>query len=237
MRGRALDWLCPSHPDNQRLELDALLEVARRYRVDGLHLDYIRYPDEECCYCEGCRRRFEAASGRRVEHWPEDCFRGPRKEEYNAWRCRQITQLVAAVHRELKRIRPEMKLSAAVWGGYPDCRRTVAQDWPAWVRAGYLDFVCPMDYTGDDAEFAEWVRQQAKWVEGRIPIYAGIGATATNLSLAADRVVGQIDEARHAGAAGFCLFNFDHATAASIVPGIGLGVGRAPAVVPHRKDR
>ena len=166
VRGRALDWLCPSHPDNQRLELDALVEVARKYRVAGLHLDYIRYPDEECCYCEGCRRRFEAASGRRVTHWPEDCFRGPRKEEYNDWRCRQITQLVEAVHREVKRIRPEMKLSAAVWGGYPDCRRTVAQDWPAWVRAGYLDFVCPMDYTDDDAEFAEWVRQQVQWSRG-----------------------------------------------------------------------
>ena len=41
--------------------------------------------------------------------------------------------------------------------------------------------------------------------------------------------------AAQCSAAGFCLFNFDHATAVSIVPGIGLGVGRAPAVRPHRK--
>ena len=53
-----------------------MLEVARRYPVDGLHMDYIRYPDGQCCYCDGCRKRFEADSGRRVSDWPADCYSG-----------------------------------------------------------------------------------------------------------------------------------------------------------------
>ena len=233
--GRPVDWLCPSHPENQQLELRSMLEVARRYPIDGLHLDYIRYPDGECCYCDGCRKRFEAESGRRVVRWPADCFSGPRKDEYNDWRVRQITWLVAAIHREVKKIRPELKISAAVWGGYPDCRRWVAQDWPAWIRAGYLDFVCPMDYTDQNEQFTGWVRQQLKLADGRIPVYPGIGATASGMGLSADGVVGQIHAARTLGAGGFSIFNFDHATAASIVPGVGLGVGRSPAVPPHRQ--
>ena len=86
VKGKTIDWLCPSHPENQRLERESMLEAARRYGIDGLHFDYIRYPDRDSCYCEGCRRRFETDSGRAVAHWPEDCYDGLRAEEYNDWR-------------------------------------------------------------------------------------------------------------------------------------------------------
>ena len=31
----------------------------------------------------------------------------------------------------------------------------------AWCEAGYLDFVCPMDYESADADFSKWVRASA----------------------------------------------------------------------------
>ena len=235
VKGEPSDWLCPSHPENRKLELDSMLEVARKYPVDGLHFDYIRYPDGEYCYCEGCRQRFEADSRQRVKDWPKDCFSGERKEEYTDWRCRQITALVEAVSREARKLRPGLKISAAVFGSYPDSRRSVAQDWPAWIKAGYLDFVCPMDYTTNDAEFVSLVRNQLKLIEGRIPLYPGIGATATGIAMAPDRVAGQIHLARTLGAAGYTIFNFDAGTAASIVPGVGAGTGGQQAIPPHRK--
>jgi hypothetical protein len=74
--GEGTEWLCPSHPDNQQLEIDSMVEVARNYDVDGVHFDYIRYPGEESCYCDGCRERFEAHLGRAVQDWPRDCHRG-----------------------------------------------------------------------------------------------------------------------------------------------------------------
>jgi len=231
--GQPQNWLCPSHPENQKLELESMLEVARKYAVDGLHFDYIRYPNRECCYCEGCRGRFEAASGRKVANWPRDCYSGEWRDEYNDWRCKQITALVAAVHREGKKLRPQLKISAAVFGGYPGCRDSVAQDWPAWIKAGYLDYVCPMDYTTSATEFRALVENQLKLVGGRIPVYPGIGATASSSTLSPDRVVGQIHIARSLGAAGFTIFNFDRGTAQSIIPGIGLGAGAQRAVPPH----
>jgi len=230
-QGDSQSWLCPSHPENQRLELDSMIEVARKYAVDGLHFDYIRYPGEQHCYCDGCRERFEADSGRRVEHWPEDCYRGPRKDEYRNWRCRQITTLVAAVHREAKRLRPEIKLSAAVFGSYPDCRRSVGQDWVAWVRAGYLDFLCPMDYTTSELKFTNLVENQLRLVERRVPVYPGIGAWR----LEPDRVVGQIYHARRLGAPGFTIFNFQPDAARSLLPAIAQGAGSESAKPPHRK--
>ncbi|WP_197231952.1 glycoside hydrolase family 10 protein [Novipirellula artificiosorum] len=228
--GEAEDWLCPSHPDNFQLELQSMLEVARDYPIDGLHFDYIRYPGRDKCYCDGCRERFEAASGKPVEEWPSDCYSGQRSEEYLQWRCDQITRLVKAVHDQAKTIRPGIRISAAVFGAYPECRSSVAQDWPEWIKAGYLDFVCPMDYTQSDLSFIGLVSNQLKLVNGRIPIYPGIG----QWRLPNDRVVGQIYHARALGAAGFTIFDLSHGSAETFVPTVGLGVGRNPALPPHR---
>ncbi len=231
--GQPHDWLCPSHPDNFRLELESMLEVARKYDVDGLHFDYIRYPDRDKCYCDGCRARFEAELGRKVAHWPQDCYAGPLRDEYANWRCAQITRLVKAVHDEAKKIRPDIKISAAVFGAYPSCRESVAQDWPVWVREGLLDFVCPMDYTQNDQAFVDLVRNQLRLVDGRIPIYPGIG----QWRLSADRTVGQIYLARQLGASGFTLFNLSPESIDSAVPAVGLGVGREKATPPHDRAK
>ena len=233
--GKPSDWLCPSHPENLKLELESMLEVARKYDVDGLHFDYIRFPDGEHCYCAGCRERFEAESGKPVAQWPADCHRGPRRQEYRDWRCRQITRLVEAVHREAKKLKPAIKISAAVFGAYPACRDSVGQDWVAWVKAGYLDFLCPMDYSESDLSFQTLVTNQLELVGGRIPIYPGLGATASNSTLTVDRVVGQIHHARSLGAAGFTVFNLDRSTLQSLVPGIRLGATAQQAVPPHKK--
>jgi uncharacterized lipoprotein YddW (UPF0748 family) len=234
-RGEPHDWLCPSHPENLKLELESMLEVTRKYDVAGLHFDYIRYPDGDHCYCGGCRSRFESESGKTVANWPQDCFRGQRSKEYHDWRCKQITRLVEAVHRDAKKIKPQIRISAAVFGAYPACRESVGQDWPEWIKAGYLDFVCPMDYTESDLGFITLVSNQLQLIEGRIPIYPGIGATASRSALSVDRVVGQIHHARSLGASGFTIFNLDRGTIQGIVPGVGLGAGAKTAVPPHRK--
>jgi uncharacterized lipoprotein YddW (UPF0748 family) len=221
-KGKSQNWLCPSNPKNQRLELDSMLEVVRKYPVDGLHFDYIRYPDGNHCYCDGCRRRFEAETGQKVldENWPGECSSGPRKQEYRDWRCKQITKLVATVSREAKKVRPGIKISAAVFGAYPGCRESVGQDWVQWVKDGDLDFLCPMNYTKDNNEFAGLVRSQMKLVGGRLPINVGIGATATNISMQPEDVAEQIHLARSLGAAGFALFEFSAKTAETLMPAV-----------------
>jgi uncharacterized lipoprotein YddW (UPF0748 family) len=214
-------WICPSHRDNRKLQLDTFLEIARKYPVDGLQLDVIRYCHDDRCYCDGCRRYFEEESGRKVVHWPDDCHSGSRKQEYNDWRCQQISWLVENVSREAREIRPDIKISAAVFPDYPECRRIVAQDWPAWIRAGYLDFVCPMDYTNSTEELTRRLTNQLALVDGRIPLYAGIGALSGESTLTPDQTIEQIRLARSHGAKGFVIFNLDKTTAKTMVPAVG----------------
>lgn len=231
--GKPMNWLNPAHPANFQLELDSLLEVVRKYDVDGIHFDYIRYPNGDCDFSDYSHHEFESDTGVTVKNWPDDCYSGTLKKTYTNWRCQQITRLVEAVHREAKKIRPNIKISAAVFGGYPGCRESVAQDWPLWIRNGYLDFVCPMDYTMSDEYFARLIESQKELVAGRIPIYPGIGATASRSSLSPDRVVGQIDITRRLKADGFTIFNLTESTAERILPAVAVGAGRVKAKPRH----
>lgn len=232
-RGEPSNWLCPSHPENQQLELATMLEVVKKYPVDGVHFDYIRYPGPENCYCPGCRERFEKQTGVQVKQWPEDCVSGDLQEKYRDWRCRQITQLVAAVSREARLIRPAIEISAAVFSEYPDCRNSVGQDWVSWVQAGYLDFICPMDYSEDDVRFERLVKRQMELIGGRIPMYPGIGAYRLE---GPDRVVGQIAIARRNGAPGFTIFNLDEQSPKVVFPAVRMGATKERAVPPHRRQ-
>lgn len=225
-------WLCPSHPANFALERDSMLEVVRRYDVDGIHFDYIRYPDQSKCYCDGCRERFEASTGIRVAEWPRDVVRGgPHFAAYQEFRRSNITRLVKAVSEEARRLKPWVKISAAVFSDWPQCREHVGQDWGEWVKQGYLDFVCPMDYTAYDEGFRSRVQVQRDEVAGRVPLYPGVGASAPGLPVS--QVMDQVQIARAEGADGFILFNYDGTVARDYVPALGRGATRGATHLPH----
>ncbi|MBC7330042.1 family 10 glycosylhydrolase [bacterium] len=221
--GKEVLWLCPSHPENFKLELESMLEVVRKYDVDGIHFDYIRYPNANSCYCEGCRMRFEEEKGVKVENWPQDVITGPLKELFADWRREQITKLVKAVSEEARKIKPSIKISAAVFQDYPNCREYVGQDWKLWVESGYLDFVCPMDYTDSNAKFETLVKNQKEIIKGKIPLYPGIGA----FIIPVEQVLQQIEIARNLGADGFIIFNYD-ARLVEYLPFLSKGATETP---------
>ena len=188
--GQPIDWLCPSHPDNFALERDSMLEVVRNYDVDGIHFDYIRYPGSDSCYCDGCRVRFQAQTGNTVVNWPSDVLAtGALRDAFQAWRRKQITDLVTAVYAGTKAIKPHVKVSAAVWSHYTDVYNQLGQDWVGWIDRGIVDFLCPMDYTAEQPVFRNLVNQQMGYAAGRVPIYPGIGASATTPALGPDGVI------------------------------------------------
>ncbi|MEN6334451.1 MAG: family 10 glycosylhydrolase, partial [Phycisphaerales bacterium] len=219
-------WLCPSHPENQKLEIESMLEVARKYEVDGLHFDYIRYPDNEGCFCQGCRTRFEAIIGKKVDNWPADV----RKDEGLAakwldFRRQQITTVVAAVAGQARQIRPGIKISAAVFPNWQNDRDSVGQDWRLWCQEGNLDFVCPMDYTASAGQFANRIQQQFAWT-GKVPCYPGIGLSTWNDSADICRLIEQINITRQLKTRGFTVFNYGFTEAIQVLPLLGEGMTR-----------
>ena len=218
-------WLCPSHPANRKLETDAMIEVATRYDVDGIHFDYIRYPGPDGCFCAGCRERFEKSIGRKLARWPADVQDGPLRDQWLDFRRGNITAVVAAVSREVRKVRPNVKISAAVFPNWTVDRDNVGQDWKLWCERGYLDFVCPMDYTADSAEFQGLVQRQMQWA-GKAGCYPGIGFSTWGAQGDIFTLFRMIRITRQAGTGGFTIFNYSSAEAREIVPLCGLGITR-----------
>ena len=207
--GETLPWLCPSHPKNIAQEINAIREAVATGLLDGIHLDYLRYPGPHACFCNGCRQRFEKALGQRVTGWPAKVRKGPLAGRFQEWRCDQITEFVRRVRQVVKELDPKIKLSAAVYQGYPDCRRSVGQDWGHWLKNGLLDFAVPMNYTGSSAEFADVLRRQTALPGAAHRIYPGLGVTAAESRLTPDNVIEQISQAEALHCGGFVLFDLN----------------------------
>jgi uncharacterized lipoprotein YddW (UPF0748 family) len=221
-------WLCPSHPANQKLELDSMVEIARNYQVDGLHFDYIRYPNSECCYCDGCKKRFQRDLRKPVASWPKDVLVGGRDhQQWLNWRRRNITTLVKAVSAQTRAVNPKIKLSAAVFSNWTTDRDSIGQDWKLWCEKHYLDFVCPMDYTTSNRRFDNLVSQQVQWAQ-KTPCYPGIGFSATTAEFGVDRVIEQIRLTRQHATRGFTIFNYGVVESQELLPLLGLGITAKP---------
>lgn len=229
-KGEELLWLCPSHPANRQLEIDAMVEVARKYPVDGIHFDYIRYPDNNHCFCAGCRERFEHALGAPVQHWPADVrAAGPLVGPWLEWRRSNISAVVQAVSTQARAVRPGIRISAAVFRDWSTDRDSVGQDWKLWCDKGWVDFVCPMDYTPNNQRFEGMVARQVAW-SGRTPCYPGIGVSASSSHFGAARTIEQIDITQRFDTAGFVIFNYGITESRDLLPLLGIGITRPAAL-------
>ncbi len=214
-RGKELPWLAPSHPANFKLERDSMLEVVRKYDVAGIHFDYIRYPHANADYSAVARKRFQLD----IASLPTS-----RKPTYQQWREDQVSRLVEAVSRGSRRIKPHVKISAAVFGDYPKCRTNVGQDWQLWAERGWVDFLCPMNYTENIHDLTKWTTHQRAILPNDFPLLPGVGITASNSRLSPAQTADQLMTIRVLGANGFVLYQFNPQTAAVHLPALRLGV-------------
>ena len=229
-------WLCPSHPANQDLEVASMVEIAEKYDVDGLHFDYIRFPDPNHCFCPGCKDRFSKyyfeKTGKQVANWPEDTNKVEEvRELFLQWRREQITSIVKRVSDAVRPKKPNIKISCAARSAYPGTLIGDAQDWVDWCNKGYLDFVCPMNYTDSYERFIEMTTRQEKYLQHKVPLYAGIGIV-TPSPMSPDMLAGQIMLTRKYKTGGFCLFALTPRSMAELVPAMKETPLRQKAAMP-----
>jgi uncharacterized lipoprotein YddW (UPF0748 family) len=207
----------PGHPDAASYTTNVVLNLVREYDIDGLHLDYIRYPERaeglSWGYNETSIAQFNARHGRTGRPPGDDPL-------WSQWRRDQVTSLVRGIYLGALAIKPQVKISAAVipWGDGPrtdvDWQRTAAytsvfQDWRGWLEEGIVDQVMPMNYFRDSAGsqaawFDRWVAWQRDHAYGRqvIPgVALYLNDPAASLSQIRRALAAGPDDARTAGVA------------------------------------
>ena len=134
-------WVCPTAKGYIQYLEDMMQEVIDRYDVDGIHLDYIRYPEEvearQYCYCDRCRALFKKNYGYTLP--ANDVI----KNRY--WVTQMCDNVTNAVKEFADFAHKRGKLiSAYVFTDYTTAIEAVYQDWPWFSR--YLDFLIPTSY-------------------------------------------------------------------------------------------
>lgn len=120
-------YMRPENPKTATYIADICEEITRNYDIDGIHLDYIRYPEQE------------------------------KLKRSSLPICREnITRIVRAVNTRVRECKPWVKISCSPLGKYSDLSRynsngwnafsTVAQDAQGWLRDGLMDQLYPMMY-------------------------------------------------------------------------------------------
>lgn len=164
-------WFNPAHPKARAFIRQAILELVTEYDIDGLQLDYIRYPNSAYptlySYDEYSRTQFKAETGidpvtLRIPSWQQLTGAGARLEAFDPgwqlwtlWRERQVTSFVAELVAAVREVRRDLPIFfgviPALWTGstYPYARFYQNQHWAEWVQAGYADGLTPPSYTDD----------------------------------------------------------------------------------------
>lgn len=224
VNGKELNWLDPTHPQVRAYLVKAVSELATS-GVDGVHLDFIRFPDLPSSLGPRTRARFEAACGK-TTNWPK-CIteaKGAHREAFLRWREAHITDTVQAIRSHLRLKAPGVQISAAVFGKYPACTDSVGQNWISWLRTGLIDMALPMNYTENMGALEDWLGTQTADPRIAAKIVSGIGVTAAESRLGPIEVLRQIETARKKKCKGFALFDLDEMLRQRILPVLSVGV-------------
>lgn len=179
-------FLCPSRPEVHDFLRRRVSELAQYDDLDGIHLDYIRYPDVilgaalqpkygivqdreypeyDYCYCDVCRHDFQEASGIDLAQMEDPST----SEAWHQFRYDRITNIVNTHLVPIAR-KHGKAITAAVFPNWPYVR----QEWRAW----HLDGVLPMLYHSFYEEEIDWVGKQVeagvRSLPSGTPLYSGL---------------------------------------------------------------
>lgn len=222
-------YASPGNAQVRARTADVAADIAGHYDVDGIHLDYIRYPGSDYSHDAASLTRFAAdtASG---GDWPG--------LSYGDWQREMVKDTVRQVSAAV-----DVPVSAAVWGvhtnewGWSSVSEgdgDFYQDSRAFLSEGLLDANIPMAYwpitetEGDRLDFRTLTRDHVAHASGR-HVFMGIGT----YDIGYDETVRCIEVARQEGAHGVVVFSWSYisAHAADLAAGVFAEPASPPSMI------
>lgn len=192
-------YLDPGNPSTKNYLLGVIDEVVRNYDVDGIHFDYIRYPENATKFPD------------------KDTFKKYGKgKSLEDWRRNNISALVAIIYDSIKAQKPWVQISSSPIGKYKDLKgagsswtaySSVFQDAGGWIEAGKHDALYPMMYY-ENSDFFPYLDDWQKHTTDRI-LVPGIGLyklLPNEKDMPLSEILNQIDYSRKIDVSGQAYF-------------------------------
>jgi uncharacterized lipoprotein YddW (UPF0748 family) len=232
-------WLDPGDPAVRQQTLSVVLDVVRRYDVDGVHIDDYFYP-----YPEGGVDFPDEPTYRRYTSSGGTLARAD-------WRRANVDSLVHSLYDGIKRAKPWVKFGISQFGiwrpGYPasvrgfDAYERLYADARKWMNEGWADYFTPQLYWRTDAPEQRYLDLLGWWIgENRMGRHVWPGNFTSRATSAARNlwdpaeVVTQVRVTRlQPGASGNVHFSMK---AFGLSPALSMSLSRdvydGPALVP-----
>ena len=228
-------FLDPANPAVQSYLLSLYREILTRYKVDGIQLDYIRYPRQDVGYEFGfgtaARQQFKALTG--IDPIKIDAGNRSLWWMWTEFRTRQVNQFVARVSKELRQIKPDIVISAAVFPWRPlDRINKIQQNWEAWIAKGDIDMLVPMTYSPDTNRFLQQGVQPVLASVAQSPVLFLPGVLIRGLEDA--ELLDQLQAVRDLPSGGYALFAAEHLRP-SFTNVLKLAQNEDAAILPQRR--
>ena len=212
--GRIMDYnsyegayLDPGLPEVKDYLKHVFLDIVSNYEIDGLHLDYIRYPDIEFGYNPAARKKYMLEVD---NHTPRN---------WQLWREQQVSDFVKDLNSQLKGIKPDMELSAAVISELSKARYRYAQNWLNWLENQFIDRVYLMAYTKNDRNFETMIDSVADFqLQDKIVI--GVRAWDSQKTYSVQLIQNKINYVKKKELSGFAFYSYTGIKQNNYVPGL-----------------
>jgi uncharacterized lipoprotein YddW (UPF0748 family) len=172
-------WLSPSHPEVRAYLAAMIRSLLSQYELDGIHLDYVRYP--------GLEYDFGSIAVSKFQSWSDlppvsvQTLLTDQYDRWTDWRAREITQYVAEVRELIGHITGrDVILSAALIADAALNYRSLEKYGQSYADlATHLDWVMPMAYFREDRQPVDWIEKvvsATRFHVGDTPILLGLEA-------------------------------------------------------------
>ncbi|WP_044259363.1 glycoside hydrolase family 10 protein [Richelia intracellularis] len=196
-------WLNPFLPDVQDFIQNLIVEIVRKYDIDGIQFDdHFGLPSELGYDPYTVKIYKQEHSGKSPPIDPKDI-------EWVEWRANKITDFMERIFIAIKAERGDCIVSVA-----PNPQRFSYKyflaDWQRWERMGFLEDLVIQIYRNDMNVFIKELEQaEVKAAKSHIPVSIGILAGLKNKSVPIEQIQAQIKQVRNHKFSGVSLFFYE----------------------------
>jgi len=198
-------WLSHCNPEAQQFLIDLCLEAIKKYDIDGIELDRIRYPELDCGYDSVTIALYKK------EYNDSPPPQNVADSRWMRWRAQKLTEFAAAFYDSVKAIRPELPVSNAPIV-YPYGYDNFCQDWRPWVNEGHLDIVIPQVYRPSNARYLADLLPQMSYTHDLSKFYPGITTIFDTYLVPTSELVAKIKTTRQKNLKGHVIWFYDTLT-------------------------
>jgi len=206
MKGEIYPHLNIANPDVRKYFIKKVSE-ALKYDIDGIHLDYIRFPvNQRFSYdkitCEAFKKEYNY-SPLEVHYDCGSMFWC----EWIKWNAQHVTTLVREIKNIIKKSGKDVVLGVDAFPDHETAKVLIGQDWELWAKEGIVDIICPMLYTNNTDMFRRYVKEAVRIARGKCLVYPGIACSSSHNKNTPEGVVQEVKIARKEGADGVTFFS------------------------------